>query len=89
MTASPNATTDLQAALSADIRLLGGLLGEIIREQHGEEALALVERVRAECRARRAEPHNPQHTANLRATIAALDLSAKEVLIRRSATTSS
>ncbi|MFN7209564.1 MAG: phosphoenolpyruvate carboxylase, partial [Aggregatilineales bacterium] len=82
MSASPNATTDLHAALSADIRLLGGLLGEIIREQHGEEALALVERVRAECRARRAEPHNPQHTANLRATIAALDLSAKEVLIR-------
>ncbi|MFQ3534323.1 MAG: phosphoenolpyruvate carboxylase [Aggregatilineales bacterium] len=82
MTAPLNTTTDLQAALSADIRLLGGLLGEIIREQHGEEALALVERVRAESRARRAEPDNPQHTVNLQATIAGLDLPAQQVLIK-------
>ncbi|MCS6872340.1 MAG: phosphoenolpyruvate carboxylase [Anaerolineae bacterium] len=82
MTASSQVTSELQAALSADIRLLGGLLGEIIREQHGEEAFALVERVRAESRARRAEPDNPQHTANLQATIAALDLPAKQILIR-------
>jgi phosphoenolpyruvate carboxylase len=82
MTTPQSANSDLTAALSADIRLLGGLLGEIIREQHGEDAFALVERVRAESRARRAEPDNPQHTANLQATIAALDLPAKQILIK-------
>ncbi len=40
--------------LSADIHLLGDLLGQIIREQHGEEALALVEQVRHSAKARRA-----------------------------------
>ncbi len=40
-------------ALSADIRLLGNLLGQVIREQHGEAAYNLVERVRAAAKARR------------------------------------
>lgn len=79
---TPSANPDLTAALSADIRLLGNLLGEIIREQHGEEAFELVERVRAASRARRTEPDNPQHTADLQAIIAGLDLPAKQVLIK-------
>ncbi|GAB4571669.1 MAG: phosphoenolpyruvate carboxylase [Anaerolineae bacterium] len=49
----PSSTTP-QPALSADIHLLGDLLGQIIREQHGEEAFKLVERVRALAKARRA-----------------------------------
>ena len=39
--------------LGADIRLLGNLLGEIIREQHGDAAFDLVERVCAQARSRR------------------------------------
>jgi phosphoenolpyruvate carboxylase len=81
-TPEKTSNSELNAALSADIRLLGGLLGEIIREQHGEEALALVERIRAESRARRATPQNPQHTDALQTTINALDLPAKQVLIK-------
>ena len=50
MTDSP---VDEHAALSADIKLLGGLLGAIIKEQNGEDAFELVEAVRAAAKARR------------------------------------
>ncbi len=50
MTAPLNDTT---TALSADIKLLGSLLGTIIREQNGSDALELVERVRKLAKARR------------------------------------
>ena len=43
MTSQPPETP---SALSTDIRLLGNLLGMVIRDQHGQEALDLVERVR-------------------------------------------
>ena len=39
--------TEAHEALSADIHLLGGLLGEAIRRLAGEEAFDLVEEVRA------------------------------------------
>ncbi len=42
------------SALSQDIKFLGNLLGQIIREQHGERAFELVEEVRAVAKARRA-----------------------------------
>jgi len=48
--------TDAQESLSADIHLLGGLLGEAIRRLAGEEAFALVEEVRASAKALRADP---------------------------------
>ncbi len=38
---------------SADVKLLGNLLGTIIREQHGETAYQTVETVRANSKARR------------------------------------
>ena len=38
--------TEAHEALSADIHLLGGLLGETIRRLAGEEAFELVEEVR-------------------------------------------
>lgn len=43
----------MSSALSTDIKWLGGLLGTIIREQHGDDALALVEQVRKLAKARR------------------------------------
>ncbi len=71
-------------ALSADIKLLGNLLGDIIREQHGTEALDLVEQVRASAKARRkSDGDNDQGaTASLMDTIEGLDLASKRVLIK-------
>jgi len=39
-------TSDEDQPLIADIRLLGRILGDVIREQEGEEAYALVEKIR-------------------------------------------
>jgi phosphoenolpyruvate carboxylase len=44
----------ISSELSADIKRLGKLLGIIIEEQHGNEALALVEQVRQLAKSRRA-----------------------------------
>ena len=41
------ASADKDAPLFADIRLLGRLLGDVIRDQEGEAVFAIVERVRA------------------------------------------
>ena len=41
------------SSLSADIKLLGSLLGKIIQEQHGEEDFELVEQMRRLAKARR------------------------------------
>ncbi len=73
---SPN----LSGLLSADIHLLGGLLGDIIREQHGADAFALVERVRASAKARRAG--DPSALDDLVTTIDGLDTASLQVLIK-------
>lgn len=78
MTMSPHDKT--RGTLSADIRYLGGILGTIIREQHGEDAYQLVEKVRAVAKARRGG--DPTATAELTRIIDALDLSEKRVLIK-------
>jgi phosphoenolpyruvate carboxylase len=65
---------------SNDIKLLGNLLGYIIREQHGEEALALVEDIRAIAKARRSGDEGATQT--LMAKIEACDLEAKQILIK-------
>lgn len=73
-------TTDLTSALSADIKLLGNLLGLIIREQHGEDAFETVERVRLNAKTRRA---GDQHaTAELESIIGGLTLDQKRILIK-------
>jgi hypothetical protein len=41
-----DAATDKDAPLFADIRLLGRLLGDVIRDQEGEAVFAIVERIR-------------------------------------------
>jgi phosphoenolpyruvate carboxylase len=66
----------------ADIRLLGNLLGEIIREQHGDTAFDLVERVRSQARSRREHATDVAQTLALAATIDALTLDEHSVLIK-------
>jgi phosphoenolpyruvate carboxylase len=53
--AGPSRHEEPVGPLRRDIRLLGGLLGQVLVEQDGEELLAAVERVRAAARASRAE----------------------------------
>ncbi|MBE0688645.1 MAG: phosphoenolpyruvate carboxylase [Anaerolineae bacterium] len=66
--------------LSADIRLLGNLLGGIIREQDGESAFALVENVRAAAKARRnGDAEAARALAN---TLQELDLRMVKVLVK-------
>lgn len=72
--------TDLMSALSADIKLLGGLLGVVIREQHGDEGFQLVEKVRASARGRRKGDPGAEET--LRAIIDGLDTESLDVLIK-------
>ena len=69
------------SALSADIKLLGGLLGVVIREQHGEDAFQLVEQVRANAKARR-NNDDPAAEKALRATIDDLDVNSLRVLTK-------
>lgn len=68
------------SVLSADVKFLGNLLGRIIREQHGDEAFQLVERVRAIAKERR--NNDPDATAELQELIDELDLEAKRTLIK-------
>ncbi len=66
--------------LSHDIRLLGNLLGVIIREQHGQDALELVEDIRAIAKARRSG--DPRASDRMLERIRACDLPRKSVLIK-------
>ncbi|MBI5958099.1 MAG: phosphoenolpyruvate carboxylase [Chloroflexi bacterium] len=76
MTTNP----DLTQSLSADIHLLGDLLGTVIREQHGESAFETVERVRAAAKARRGGDQAAHET--LTQIITGLDLEQRRVLIK-------
>jgi phosphoenolpyruvate carboxylase len=73
-------TKDLSSPLGADIRLLGNLLGQVIREQHGEAAFNLVERVRRAAKDRRGDV--PGAAEDLTTTISGLDLESQRVLIK-------
>lgn len=70
-----------QEALSADIHLLGDLLGSTIRRIAGEEVFALIEEVRAAAKGLRANP-SPEDARRLRDRLAALDVPALRGLIR-------
>ncbi|MBZ0288360.1 MAG: phosphoenolpyruvate carboxylase [Anaerolineae bacterium] len=73
-------TKDLSNPLSADIRLLGNLLGTVIREQHGSDAFNLVEHVRRAAKDRRGDV--PGAAEDLTATINSLDLDSQRILIK-------
>ena len=73
-------SSDRSSALSADIKLLGNMLGVVIREQHGVEAFNLVERVRAEAKERRSS--NAHAAGDLQNIIDSLDTSSMQVLIK-------
>src|SRR5579863_6274403 len=67
--------------LSADIRLLGNLLGDVIRRLAGEQAFALVEEIRSATKNLREKP-SPEMARGLRDRLAQLDLPALKTLIR-------
>jgi phosphoenolpyruvate carboxylase len=76
---------DSQAEISRDIHRFGDLLGAVLREQGGEVLLDLVERLRAETKALRAERESP-HVARLRQMTAELPVAAAESVTRAFAT---
>ncbi len=45
-TPADSASTHTDSALAEDIRLLGRLLGDVIREHEGEESFQLIEEIR-------------------------------------------
>ncbi|MBA3868570.1 MAG: phosphoenolpyruvate carboxylase [Anaerolineae bacterium] len=73
-------TREMANPLSNDIRLLGNLLGNVIREQHGEAAFDMVEKVRAIAKARRSG--DPNAANELTRIISNIDLEQKRVLIK-------
>ena len=73
--------TSAPSALSRDIHLLGNLLGELIVEQHGEEALRLVEDFRKLAIQRRAEG-DPALLEELWRRVLALNAGEREILIQ-------
>ena len=73
--------TSAPSALSRDIHLLGNLLGELIVEQHGEEALRLVEDFRKLAIQRRAED-DPALLDELWRRVLALNAGEREILVK-------
>ncbi len=73
--------SEAQAALGADIRLLGDLLGRTIRRLAGEPAFQLEEEVRAAAKDLRANP-SPDSARRLRDRLELLDVPALRGLIR-------
>ena len=75
-------STDGEAPLRRDVRLLGEILGRVIVEQEGQAFLDLEERIRALSRAGRAG----QPPAELREAVEALDLETQGKILRAFAT---
>lgn len=70
-----------QGALSRDIHLLGNLLGEVIVEQHGADALRLVEYIRKLAIQRR-DRDDPALLEELWQRVLALEPAEREILVR-------
>ncbi len=79
MTERTTQTTEFNP-LSIDIRELGSLLGKVIKEQHGDDAFALVEKVRKAAKDRRSGDASAE--ADLNTTINSLNLESRRVLIK-------
>ncbi len=71
--------------LRADIRLLGGMLGLVLREQHGPALFAEVEAIRRECKALRSG-QRPEVALALRRRLESLDLDRASAIARAFAT---
>src|SRR4051794_33400547 len=71
----------IQEALSADIHLLGDLLGQVIQRLAGPDAFALEEQVRAAAKALRTQP-SVEEARRLRDSLDHLELPALRTLIR-------
>jgi len=71
----------VQQALSADIHLLGDMLGAAIRRLAGEHAFALVESIRSAAKKLRAQP-SLEEARRLRDGLATLDLPSLRTLVR-------
>ena len=54
-----NTPNDSSATLSANVQLLGGLVGDVLREQAGEHLFQLVEEIRTKARSQRNEDAPP------------------------------
>ncbi|HNP72880.1 MAG TPA: phosphoenolpyruvate carboxylase [Kouleothrix sp.] len=67
--------------LSTTIRLLGDILGQVIREQAGEAAFSLEERVRKLAKALRAEGQ-PEQAANMQQIVAGLSIEQAHDLLK-------
>ncbi|MFN8566223.1 MAG: phosphoenolpyruvate carboxylase [Kouleothrix sp.] len=67
--------------LSATIRFLGAILGQVIREQAGDTLYQLEERVRKLAKLLRAEPH-PDHVAQLQQIVAGLTIAETRDLLK-------
>lgn len=74
-------TGEGQSALSRDIHLLGNLLGEVIVEQHGADALRLVETIR-KLAIRRRDEDDPALLEELWQRVLALEPEEREILVR-------
>lgn len=80
MVASSQSSNGTSNPLSTDIKLLGNMLGQIIREQHGVDAFNLVEEIRAIAKNRRS--HMEDASEQLSNLINQLELPSQEVLIK-------
>ncbi|MGV3526293.1 MAG: phosphoenolpyruvate carboxylase [Candidatus Sericytochromatia bacterium] len=69
---TPNASSDTNAPLRADVRYLGELLGDVLHEQVGPDFYALEEELRAACKQARAAA-DPAQVAAILARIAEQD----------------
>ena len=67
-------TSSAQSHLRQDIRLLTGLLADVIREQEGEDLLSKIEQIRSLAKEIRVN-HNPLMVESQKKLIASLSLS--------------
>jgi phosphoenolpyruvate carboxylase len=73
-------TAAASGPLSENVKLLGGILGEAIRDRYGEDALSLVEELRGLCKRAEAES-DPALRDRAAERIASLDLDRIEMLL--------